>query len=149
MAHRPLSTTKDPNGPLDSTGESMENYSVRGVSLYLWRTHKVRGSSVQKMHVTDSHIDAHTYAILLTHIFIIIGIPNSAWAFPTLHTVYMVYVSISSNHTLQDRSKVSSIYISILLSLIRYLWLMCGSNEWVRVIQGERSTENTCATCPS
>ena len=31
-----------------------------------------------KMHVIDPHIDAHTYVILLMHIFIIIGIPNSA-----------------------------------------------------------------------
>ena len=46
--------------------------------LVLVKNSQALGSSVQKMHVTDSHIDAHTYVILLTHTFIIIGIPNSA-----------------------------------------------------------------------
>ena len=78
MAHRPLSTTKDRTGPLCRTGEYGKTTQFEEFPCTCEELTRYADPLYKKMHVTDSHIDAHTYVILLTHIFIIIGIPNSA-----------------------------------------------------------------------
>ena len=78
MAHRPLSTTKDRTGPMDRAGESIETTQFEEFPCACEELTRYSEPLYIKMHVIDSHIDAHTYVILLTHIFIIIGIPNSA-----------------------------------------------------------------------
>jgi len=81
MAHRPLSTTKDRTGPLDRTGEYGKTTQFEEFPCTCEELTRHAESSVQKMYVIDSHIDANTYVILLTlltRIYIIIGIPNSA-----------------------------------------------------------------------
>ena len=80
MAHRPLSTTKDRTGPMDRAGESIETTQFEEFPCACEELTRYSEPLYIKMHVIDSHIDAHTCVILLTRIFMLAGAPACAKA---------------------------------------------------------------------